>query len=252
MDEGGTHAYTVKLGTEPTADVTVAIARAAGGDSDITVAPASLTFNANNYSTAQTVTISAAEDNSDYADDTATITHSVTTTDSIYTEQTIGDIAVTAEDNDATLILSADTVTVREYNNATYTVKLTHQPTDDVVVTIAEGTGTNDDTSIRVSSPSNKTLTFDSTNWNTPQTVRLYANGDSDSVNGTRSYHAHHIGRRGFRGRERVADGGGARLERRDYRQERRRHLEPQQHQCYRAGQRDLQGETRRRNPRPM
>ena len=187
MDEGGTHAYTVKLGTEPTADVTVAISRAAGGDSDITVAPASLTFTSADYSTAQTVTISAAEDNSDYADDTATITHSVTTTDSIYTEQTIGDIAVTAEDNDATLILSADTVTVREYNNATYTVKLTHQPTDEVVVTIAEGTGTNDDTSIRVSSPSNKKLTFDSTNWNTPQTVRLYANGDSDSVNGTRS-----------------------------------------------------------------
>ena len=187
MDEGGTHSYTVKLGTEPTDDVTVAIARAAGGDSDITVAPASLTFTSGNYSTAQTVTISAAEDNSDYADDTATITHSVTTTDSIYTEQTIGDIAVTAEDNDATLILSADTVTVREYNNATYTVKLTHQPTDDVVVTIAEGTGTNDDTSIRVSSPSNKTLTFNSTNWDTPQTVRLYANGDSDSVNGTRS-----------------------------------------------------------------
>ena len=187
MDEGGTHSYTVKLGTEPTADVTVAIARAAGGDSDITVAPASLTFTSADYSTAQTVTISAAEDNSDYADDTATITHSVTTTDSIYTEQTIGDIAVTAQDNDATLILSADTVTVREYNNATYTLRLTHQPTDEVVVTIAEGTGTNDDTSIRVSSPSNKTLTFNSTNWDTPQTVRLYASGDSDSVNGTRS-----------------------------------------------------------------
>ena len=37
MDEGGTHTYSIKLGTEPTADVVVALS--VEGDSDITVAP---------------------------------------------------------------------------------------------------------------------------------------------------------------------------------------------------------------------
>ena len=48
--EGGTHTYTVRLGTQPTADVTVYIAKAQGGDTDITVTPISLTFTAGNYS----------------------------------------------------------------------------------------------------------------------------------------------------------------------------------------------------------
>ena len=99
IPEGGTHQYTVKLGTQPTAAVTVNIA--ASGDSDVTVAPASLTFNPtgnNLWNTAQTVTISAAEDNSDYADDKATIAHTVGTTDPIYMEQTIGNISVTVSD----------------------------------------------------------------------------------------------------------------------------------------------------------
>ena len=116
--EGGSTTYTVKLGTQPTHGVTVAIA--SSGDSDITVAPASLTFRTTDYSTAQTVTISAAEDDTDYADDTATISHTVTTTDPIYTEQTIGDIAVTATDDDAAIILSTSAVTVP---------KTTRQPT---------------------------------------------------------------------------------------------------------------------------
>ena len=77
-------------------------------------------------------------------------------------------------------------MTVPENNSATYTVKLSHAPTADVTVTIAEGTGNDDDTSLRVTGPSNKTLTFTTANWNTAQTVRIYAAGDSDAVNGTR------------------------------------------------------------------
>ena len=102
--EGGSHAYTVKLGTQPTANVTVAVA--ASGDSDVTVSPASLTFTSTNYASAQTVTISAAEDNADYLDDSATVRHTVSTTDSIYSEFTIGDVAVTVDDNDAAIVLS--------------------------------------------------------------------------------------------------------------------------------------------------
>ena len=78
-------------------------------------------------------------------------------------------------------------LTVREGGSASYTVKLNIAPTANVTVAIAEGTGSNDDTSIRVTSPSNKTLTFTPQNWNNAQTVRIRANSDSDAVNGTRT-----------------------------------------------------------------
>ncbi len=185
MNEGGTHTYTIKLGTEPTADVAVALS--VEGDSDITVSPASLTFTSGNYGTAQTVTITAADDNTDYADDTATIGHGITTTDAIYTEQFIPTMYVTAADNDAALMLSVKALQVAEGGTANYTVKLTNQPTGDVTVTIAEATSTSDDSDITVSNPSNKRLTFTTSNWNTPQTVTLRAANDTDAINGTRA-----------------------------------------------------------------
>ena len=80
--EGGSGTYTVRLASAPTGNVTVTVARASGstdvtfdtnagtgGDQD------TLTFTTTNWSTAQTVTVSAAED-TDVADDTATLRHS--------------------------------------------------------------------------------------------------------------------------------------------------------------------------------
>ncbi len=185
LNEGGSTTYTIKLGTEPTADVVIALN--AEGDSDITVAPASMTFTSVNYATAQTVTISAAEDDTDYADDTANISHSITTTDAIYVEQFIGTMHVTAKENDAALVLSVNTLQVPENGTAEYTVALTNRPTGDVTVTITEGTTTNDDTSITVTRPSSKVLTFTTATWNSPTTVTLRAASDSDAVNGTRT-----------------------------------------------------------------
>ena len=72
--EGGTGSYTVKLQTAPTGTVRVAIA---SDNTDVTVRPSSLTFNANGsnlWNTAQTVTVSAAQDNDD-VNDSATLTH---------------------------------------------------------------------------------------------------------------------------------------------------------------------------------
>ncbi len=67
--EGAT--YTLRLGAAPTGPVTVAISSDAP---DVTAAPASLSFDASNWSAPQTVTVTAAADNDDYAD-TAPLTH---------------------------------------------------------------------------------------------------------------------------------------------------------------------------------
>ncbi len=63
--------YTLRLGAAPTGAVTVAISSDAP---DVTAAPASLSFDASNWSAPQTVTVTAAADDDDYAD-TAQLTH---------------------------------------------------------------------------------------------------------------------------------------------------------------------------------
>ena len=192
INEGETHTYTIKLGTQPTADVTVNIARATGGDTDITVSPASLTFTTANYSNAQTVTISAAKDDSELETATATITHSVATADSIYAEQVLHDINVTAANTTiAQFILTNNNgnfisaLTAPEGSSPAYKVELLHRPLGNVTVTIAEGTANDDDTDITVTS--SKTLTFNTGDWKIAKTVTLNAARDADALAGSRS-----------------------------------------------------------------
>ncbi len=74
VDEGGTAGYTVKLDARPSASVTVSIA---SGDADAaTVSPASLTFTATDWNTAQTVTVTGVADD-DGNHESVTLTHSV-------------------------------------------------------------------------------------------------------------------------------------------------------------------------------
>ena len=89
--------YTVVLDTPPTADVTVTVAGHAR--TVVTPTPASLTFTSTTWSTAQTVTVTARND-ADTINDTVTLTHSATSTDSNYSGITIDSVVVTVEDND--------------------------------------------------------------------------------------------------------------------------------------------------------
>ncbi len=72
VGEGGEETYTVELGSEPTAAVTVAAAVAGGGG--VTAAPAALTFTASDWDSPQTVTVAAGHDD-DAVDGAATVTH---------------------------------------------------------------------------------------------------------------------------------------------------------------------------------
>ena len=90
IEEGGDATYTVRLDTQPTDSVTVTVNDPA--NTDVTAEPASLTFSASTWSTAQTVTVSAKQDD-DAADDTATVTHTVSGAD--YGSVSASDVAVT-------------------------------------------------------------------------------------------------------------------------------------------------------------
>ena len=72
--EGDDAEYTVRLATEPTATVTVAITGHSGTDLTLDPSSARLTFTTSTWNTAQTVTVSAGED-ADANDDTATLSH---------------------------------------------------------------------------------------------------------------------------------------------------------------------------------
>ena len=103
VDEGASNSYTVALATQPSANVTVALA--VDGSSDVTVDTdggtmgdqTMLTFTTMNWSTAQTVTVSAAED-TNMTDETATLNH--TASGGGYYSVT-GSVTVTVDDDDS-------------------------------------------------------------------------------------------------------------------------------------------------------
>ena len=175
--EGVSGSYTVKLATEPSATVTVAITGHAG--TDLTLGATSLTFNpsgSNLWSTAQTVTVSAGEDD-DTSNDAATLVH--TASGGGYDSET-ANVAVTVTDDDApALVVDPASLTVAEGGSGSYTVKLATQPTATVTVAITGQAGT--DLTLGATS-----LTFNpsgSNLWSTAQTVTVSAGHDDDTSN---------------------------------------------------------------------
>ena len=105
VTEGGSGSYTVRLAARPSASVTVAItssnAEVTVDDTDTVTSGVqnTLTFTTGNWSTAQTVTVRAAEDD-DAAGDTATLTHAIGGAGE-YDRLADPRLAVTVNDNDA-------------------------------------------------------------------------------------------------------------------------------------------------------
>ena len=146
VGEGGDGSYTVVLTSEPTADVTVTPSRASG-DTDVTVSGA-LTFTALNWSTAQTVTVSAAQD-ADALDDAAVIGHAVSGGD--YAGVAAASVDVAVDDDETTssgVTLSVDPDSIGEGAEATaitVTAALnggTRGSATPVVVSVGSGTAT--------------------------------------------------------------------------------------------------------------
>ena len=94
VPEGDSRTYTVVLGSQPAGPVTVRPSVA--GSADVTVSGA-LTFTAQNWNRAQTVTVSAARD-ADAANDAATVSHAVS--GGGYGSVTVPDVTVTVSDDE--------------------------------------------------------------------------------------------------------------------------------------------------------
>ena len=167
--EGGSESYAVALTSQPTANVTVDIAGHSG--SDLTVSSESLTFTTSNWDIAQTVTVSAAEDDDDVTDDAVALIHTATGGD--YASVSGDSVTVTVTENDMPgVTVSPTALTVPERGSKIYTVVLHTQPSEDVTVDVGGESG---DVSANPTS-----LTFTPDNWDAPQTVTVSAAEDPD------------------------------------------------------------------------
>ena len=94
VPEGGANSYTLVLGSRPTDDVTVGVTLPAG--TDLTLNKTTLTFTADNWDVAQTVVVTAAEDDDAVTDAGVRLTHTVS--GGGYGSTTVPDVEVSITD----------------------------------------------------------------------------------------------------------------------------------------------------------
>lgn len=170
INEGTADTFTVRLAYEPTGTVAVTVAP---DNADLMVAPTSITFSPSDYDQPRTVTVTAQQD-----PDTANETHHVLVSSSGLSTRSV-DVAV-ADDDALDIIVAPAMIAVTEGNAAgqLLMVSLGAQPSGDVVVNLTTSpTG--------VATLSSSQLTFNATNYNLPQSVRVTGTQDADGADET-------------------------------------------------------------------
>ena len=164
--------YQVWLTDRPSGTVIVTITGQAG--TDLTLDKTTLTFTRENWDIPQKVNVKAAAD-SDFLDDTETLTHTPSGAD--YASIAASILPVTVKDDGGVRVYPTQ-MDLREgdTDGGTYGVVLKKQPTGDVTITVSPTgkarTATTD-------------LTFTTMNWNQEQKVKVTAPDDTDENPGS-------------------------------------------------------------------
>ena len=168
--EAGTNQFSVALTAQPTNNVIVTTTRASGSTNLTVSAGGTLTFTPGNWNTPQPVTLASAHD-ANAVNDFAVFTIASTG---------LGPKTITAtqiDDDVLDMALSTATLSAPEGGSTNYTVVLTAQPTNNLVITTSWISGS---TNLTVSGGG--TLTFTPANWNSPQPVSISAANDADAL----------------------------------------------------------------------
>ena len=180
-EDGGTATFQVVLASPPTAAVTIGLS--SDTPTEGIASPATLVFDANDWSQPQTVTVTGVDDQvSDGPRSYLIVTAPATSDDPRYAGMNAADVRATNLDNDAGLVFAGadELVTSEDGSAASFQVSLNRQPAATVTVSLSSsnlGEGT--------VSPAQ--LTFSTTSWNTPQTVTV--TGVDDTItDGTQAY----------------------------------------------------------------
>lgn len=168
-EAGGSATISVRLMAAPSADVTIPVASEDLTEADL--AADSLVFTTLNWSTAQTIAVSGVDDA--LAD--GNLEYGVTIDPAVSADPAYDGLAPAVSsftllniDNDTPGVVTAgaDTVTSESAGTGEFSVQLTSQPAEDVVVAFAVDVATE-------AVVSSSSLTFTSTDWFTPQTVTV-------------------------------------------------------------------------------
>ena len=171
VEEESTDTYTVVLQSRPQGTVTVT-PHSAG--SKLGFSPERLTFDAGNWNSEQTVTVSATPDD-DASDSVETVSHDVTG----YGDVVVDFIEVTVIDNDqAGVRLSSDSLTIEEGGSSIYEVSLRSAPPGNVTITLSS-----DNTDVVEVDP--QSVTFTSSDWMSPKEITVTAKEDDDAIGET-------------------------------------------------------------------
>ena len=170
--EEGSAVFEVSLATEPSGPVTVSVS-VTGDDTVTAAANAALTFAAGDWSTPQTVTVSAADDD-DATNETATVT--LTASGGDYGAVTAA-VEVEVIDNDTPAVVVHPTaLTIDEGKSEQFGVRLATEPSAPLNVRVS---AMGDDGAVSVSPSS---LAFDTDNWQTERTVTVIAWEDANAT----------------------------------------------------------------------
>lgn len=165
---GGFTSFTIRLGSMPTAGVTVPIM--SSDTTEATVSPSSISFNTFNYATPQVVTVMPVDDLFSDGNQPFTIVLGLpTTTDVTYAAINPTDVTGTNADNESTGIVvspNSGLVTTEGGAMTSFTVRLLSVPTANVTI----GVSSSDLTEGTVSPA---TLTFTTLNGTNPLTVTV-------------------------------------------------------------------------------
>ena len=169
-EDGVSDTYTVVLTSQPTEDVIIQI----NNDEELTTTPTELTFSATDWFTPQQVTVQAVDDNIDEGDiHTSTITHTFDSNSATeFLNVIIDDVTVSITDDDTAGIIveetDGSTEVIEGVASDTYTIVLTSEPSTFLTIEF--------ETDEELQPIPN--LTFDSTNWDQPQTITVSARDD--------------------------------------------------------------------------
>ena len=194
FEEGTSGTYELVLNLQPSADVTIAFeGRFFTGEhytNVITFSPEALTFTADDWDTAQEVTITAVDNDVVDSSIVGAIVYEVTSSDGAYDGISYS-FGVTVSDDDmagVTVTEMEDGTTVSEDGAVTdsYQVVLTSEPTQDVTIAV-----TSDDTD--AATVDSDTLTFTPSNWNQPQSVTVTGVDDDIDQSTDRTVSISHV-----------------------------------------------------------
>ena len=169
-ESGGTARFTIRLNSQPTANVVFNLYSDNPGEG--TISTSTLTFTVENWMTPQTVTITGQDDTPPVVDGSVTyhiVIPAPETTDSLYAAINPPDVTVVNTDNDApgiTVNPTSGLFTTEKGGKVTFTIALNTAPYAPVTLGIASS-------NINEGGLDKGYVVFNDTNWSAPQTVTI-------------------------------------------------------------------------------